>query len=177
MIDKALVLRFLSGWRSWNCNVYDQVKSCRQCLHLAVMPGSTSLLTPVCIQSNCDECWESAEAVLIGNLTYVTPHSQNFRVKWGATVHRVAKSQTRLKWLSTHTRDLEDYPFPVPLCTGMPSIKLFFGLEVLRSKWGMDLLTYWDVAHWWLEAPPTQPPKHSQATFTIVQSVNSLQEK
>ena len=55
MVDKALVLSVLRGWVSTHCSgicsVYDQVKSRRQCLHLAMMPGSTSLLRPAAFRA------------------------------------------------------------------------------------------------------------------------------
>ena len=61
------------------------------------------------------------------------------RGAWWATVHRVTKSQTRLKWLSTQAQ-----------CLSL-SLKTFLGLKSALSKIHMDTPTFlWLVLAWYI---------------------------
>ena len=54
---------------------------------------------------------------------------------WWATVHRVAKSQTQLKPLSAHTRDVSTVVFPSLLCSPF-ALFLFFPFFPLLEQVG-----------------------------------------
>ena len=61
------------------------------------------------------------------------------RGAWWATVHRVTKSQTSLKWLSTRAQ-----------CVSL-SLKTFLGLKSALSKIHMDTPTFlWLVLAWYI---------------------------
>ena len=54
------------------------------------------------------------------------------REAWSATVHRVTKSQTRLKWLSTHTLD-----------------------RWIGDLWDLSVSVFWSVFEFWQWLSPT----------------------
>ena len=90
------------------------------------------------------------------------------RGAWQATVHRVAKSQTQLKWLSMHTHISSTLAWKI-LWTEEPGRLQSVGLQRVRHDWATSLSLF-TFMHWRRKWQPTPVflPGESQGRGSLV---------